>query len=508
MTLFKNAKWLIFGGIGYRLRGFLIGVAVGFGLSTLMPSAVDHIKGYLSWIVPQAHAALIEDFNHIDDLSVGAMDYFQVPQFANSDYGGQQFPVFTDGRLEFIELRLSNYDPCAGCTYSVEIWSDNGSNAPGVLLGQSVDYDYSTLPLRSFDPVPDIDDYPGIVIPLYPETSTSLDVLNGGLYWFFIEFVDGDGPSDQRIVTYTESGTGTGLRRRTCLTLPAGSCTNTSNLGNLKVSTYVETDPQPFTGIFNVSYGPHVSLDPDEYTLTYYCGHAGSIYVQDLAVSPAFVFSGEICGAGDSGPITVDLSGDITNLTFELRFGGVTVADSAATIFYNPNSGPVLPPDGSEEVDIGFCLPFLTSDEEVIEPELNVDEEISEGFLAWAKGVALGAFTAIYGGLSSVPVIGDYMVINCIMYDHFISNLDPSAPGFSYTVDFDTGFMGMDETDTFTLDMATAYDSLNAQVDASIDSDNYDTFRELMSVLLIFIVVWKVFSFVSFGSHHSDDDHS
>jgi len=52
MSLFSNAKWLIFGGIGYRLRGFMLGVFVGICVSSYFnfnSGFIEFGKKVLTW---------------------------------------------------------------------------------------------------------------------------------------------------------------------------------------------------------------------------------------------------------------------------------------------------------------------------------------------------------------------------------------------------------------------------------------------------------------------------
>jgi len=525
MTLFKNIKWMIFGSIGYRFRGFLIGVAVGFGIATFAPTAKDYIKEYLSWVFPTAYAAPYYDFNALDNVDApSGYAAYSIPLTNDTAFArGEQVQANSDGTLTHVQMRiLRNPDDVSPITlpgtFSIEVYEATaGGHVVGALLGQSADYDPNNLVEFVNTAGSDCDtvsldtDCPSTTYSIFPEFGGALDFTSGDLYWIFVEYYDGDGDpvgGGEALSWVRSPNTSDGLYIKGCTLLPATGCTQSDSSGSgndLKLATIFD-DGTPFEGgIFGVGYGPHISLDPDTYELPYFCNHAGDIWGYDSGVDSDYQDLGISCLSGDNGYLTLDLSGSLSEWSFQLVFDGLPIADAAATIYYNPNNAPVLPPDGADEVDLGFCLPFLTSDEEVIEPELNVDEEISSGFLAWAKGVALAAFSGIYGQIAGVPLIGDYMVINCVMYEHFVSNLDSAAPDFSYTVDFDTGFMGMDETDTFTLDMGAAYTSLEGQISSSLDSDNYDGFRYFMTVLFIFLIFWKVFSFI-FGGHRSHDD--
>jgi len=509
--MLKNIKWLLFGGIAYRLRGFMIGLVAGFALASFAPSAVSHIKEYLSWVVPTAHAAPYYDYNAVgtdSDLNSGSIPFVQIPNSNDNLYMGQRVQAFSSGDLTHIQARLQ-YDAGIDTAnqYRFHIYSDS-SNALGSSLGLSAYYDVDDLPdydvANTNDCTPANMYCPISTYSLYPDSLGSLTFSSGEFYWVLVEFLNPWGAGPAQINWASNISVTPTLRRVLCDSLsPLVGCSYATN-GNRFALTTIFDDGSPYDilGLFGVGYGPHISLDPDTYDLSYYCNHAGDIWGYDASVGGSYSDLGVSCISGDTGFLTLDLSGSLSEWSFQLMFDGIPIADSAATIYYNPNNAPILPPDGGEAVDVGFCLDFLISDEEAIEPELNVDEEISEGFLAWGKGVALAAFSSIYGTLAHIPVIGDYMTVNCMMYDSFISNLDPDSE-LVFSLNFD-GFMGMDETDEIEVDLTGVADDF---VVSGQDNPRYDGFRLTMTLLFVFVLFWKFWHLFHPSPPSAEEEH-
>jgi len=508
--MLKNLKWLVFGSIGYRLKGFLIGVAVGFGLATLAPSAADSLKGYLSWLIPSAHAVPYYDWDSsaiLDDTNS-----MQLTSALTNHYAGGRLTAFSDGVLSSLQIRAGRFDNDAGVgPFTLQIYEaqPEGSDwEPGDLIGESASYDFYALPDYTNNAWVQANcvtenlttinaNCPLINFPVTPESPGSLDFLTGDHFYYFFSHPTSDSDtgirfpriSDQYTDVYS-FGSYFHAHMENC-TLPSGTCSSFSSgntTGHLIRSIFDNGNPYN-PGVFSIANGPHVSFDSTIYSLGYFCGSSGDIWGYDPATSSDYSFI-DSCTAGESGYFNVALSGDVTEWLFQLRIDFLPIGESSATIIHDPNSVWFTgEPDGLGSLDpsLTLCNPILYSEYITPVSEYDEDEVITQEFINWGQGVVYSAYSYIVSQLTRLPVIGDAVIVNCLIYQGFISNLT-TDPVMTLTANFD-GFLDFDDTMEITLDYSAAIEGLQAGVE---ENPRYEDFRVTMTMLVIFIIMWKV----------------
>lgn len=516
--MFKNISYLLFGGIKWRLKGFFIGVAVGMALGSFIPDKLAE------WL-PSAYADATEwNLDGVDNLSTannGTQDnipgstgvdtilwHLKVPDSLSEDKIQLQ-------NIAYRMTREPDSPPSGTPSYSWYVYAPvntedslfttnvgstpAGMNATlpenyvGPLLGGTPDQLRSDLPLTT--DYPDIADWNG-GSDFPPITTADLLEVNPG----DLVFSPGDNFVLVLAVHWAYSSTSQirafesynalnpspyGVVRSSCSNETINSsCSNF--LGATQFSPMITINYEEYVEpqYWSIGYGPYISSSEITYNLPYYCYQAGAIWGYDPDVDGDYIDLGIDCTADEAGFLNLDLSSDVTPwlLIFEPAASPGTFWNDYSIVIYHDEYGPTIP-EGYEEADSGgLCFTILQYAGEDPPPDLDQATVVSMFFTAMGKFV-------------NIPIIGDYVMVNCWVKSGLIDSMVYDNIG---TLDVDIAMMG--DVDSFVLDLDGVRDQLKGSFD---DNAGYDAFRQLMTVLFwasVVFLLWK-----KFGSDHHDN---
>jgi len=511
--MFKNISYLLFGGIKWRLKGFFIGVAVGMALGSFIPDKLAE------WL-PSAYA----------EAPAGEYTTNAVSNVTSGDYGARAFPLSSGGQkhnvsfqvesdteanIESVSFRLARdsaipagascpiidcphflikvYRHAGPSTYSEmnDIPAADRELSLGEFLGASEYIDYDTLPLRTsyttgsnaLATAP-----PVVTYPIYESYLGSLNLEPGDRVWVMIEAYWAYNTSNEIFAWYSDydlRGVGAdpliqmacNTAKTTCAYFNVGSAAT----GMLSFNWQPTIDVPAY---WSIGYGPYVSSSDITYNLPYYCFQAGTIWGYDPDVDLDYIDLGIDCTADEAGFLNLDLSSEATpwELVFEPATNPGLFFDPYSIIIYHDDYGPVIPEDYEEADSGGLCFTILQYAGEDPPPDLDQATVVSMFFTAMGKFV-------------NIPIIGDYVMVNCWVKSGLIDSMVYDNIG---TLDVDIAMMG--DVDSFVLDLDGVRDQLKGSFD---DNAGYDAFRQLMTVLFwasVVFLLWK-----KFGSDHHDN---
>lgn len=487
----NNLTWMLFGGWRYRLRGFLIGLVVGLFLGVVF-------SGQIANLIPKAFADVVMDQDVTGDLS----SYVSSPGFYNPRYAFyllQGVEVGTDGLLESVKLYLRKGGGTTSASmYSIDIYSYNvETEMPDEFLGSSGNFNwYSTLTtdyqLKEFN-----------IEPL--ENEAQLYFEDGEKYVIVLNFSDCDENcvSNNRVIQWgliMEDYVGNAFL---CEDSAFTDCSGAfeSGVKALQFQSYVENEWEGLEPPA-LAYGPHIAL-VDSFNLGYDCNDDGAIWAANLsAVDPSFYDTGEVCDGQNSGVLELEgLETGINEWEFKLRVGDYWSDAVEALVYYDMDALPTAEPGdyGAYEGESCLSMVFYQGEDPLEEIDWSacvLSAFTSDECLEGGKRVVLSGFSRIGQAFADIPVIGDYLELNCVFKEGLIDNFEPDE-SFEVTAGLDI----LGETKNFDVDVKGVKDALSEALDENI---GYDNFRSLMTVFLWFGVLYVIW--LEFFSHRGHGD--
>lgn len=446
--MIRDLKYMIFGGIKYRLRGFLIGFTAGVILMAAAPS-------FISDLIPSANAAATVDISFVPPDS---------PYTPSKDYLVQAIEVEASGSLTSVSIEAYR-NSTLGTTPKIEnfyIYRGVGDlNTDSVLVYT----DTTDVPISGV----------AAVYQTYTWTlSTSLDIWAGERYFL----VWHDSNSFNGTITtasfgyqdYDYSG-----NYATCDTLWTG-CIDFSTDRVLSIETYLELDNPDFNEEveFYIENGPYLksewSAEPSGYyLLDYSCTEAGILSVKSLDLLDTVYNYRLHCDPTDEdegkGVLQLGLDTDETT-DWSLKY--ITDLDT---------------PDVNIQYDI------IILHEDIWTTYVGLGGDADDG------GIVAQAIGTVWDYLKSIPIYGDVIVISDMVVFDFFFHLNSADYTGEFTID--GSFMGVTINETYNIEAlaATVGDSANAV-------NGFEAYKGLITSMLLFSVAWSLWH--NFSRKHGD----
>lgn len=459
--MIRDLKWMIFGGIKWRFRGFLIGVAVGVVLSSFGGD-------FLRSLVPEAKAAEFADQSYMEGGGETGSDWTRqdLPVVAYSTDMYARYVLMTaqnDGYLSSATFRMAREQ--AGCDteqFAVGAFAFIGYDEIGEQLGASSWIDCSDLNIFSTEGNADENFEIGAL------SEQALYFEEGEQYWLGLNFEQGTISTGPNLNVELSNDFGSVWH----VWCADDDCSGDFEIDNssypIQVVSYFDTDPTYQEALWTIELGPYFksewSAPPSGYyQLDYSCADDGDIYIMSSTFSDtAFYDSSFDCVDGEEGQIVLELGTDeSTEWDLALYKSGTRYTQYSIEIFHDDIWTTYTTAGGS------------------------VDDE----------NVISSAFSYIWGALIDVPVVGDALALNNLIWRDFIANLGNSDVA---VIDIDSDFLG--ENYDVTIDFYDIVDDVQAELD---DNANYESFRILMTTLFWALVI---FGFVRSFTHKSEED--
>jgi len=467
--MFKNITYLIFGGIKWRLKGFLIGFGVGLMVSPFLPSISD--------LVPKTLAIAYED--QVNDGTPAG-------QFIiGNNYGLGTTRTFLQGveagqtgYLDMVDIYVDRgTGSCGVLTFTVDIYEQVATNTPGAIVGTSGSLNLCDLPTSGNEDWVTID-INGVGYDPY--------FITGDRFFIVINFPSANGASGvDREIQWSYTNYDYIGNAVLCTDSTFTSCTIATDPASFLFRTYVDADLDAPLGI-SFALAPYISNNSSTYNIAYECHQDGDIYGYDPSLGNVYLDLSESCIAGQVGTVTVPLSSEETDFWLALRDSNAQyVTPYMITVLYFPDA--IVEEPDYVPVDAGICTPFLVGDE----ASGTYDEDI---------GILVSSVFYIFGRIASTPVLGDYLTLNCLVYTYFIDTLgDADFPEIQLDLD---GYLGL-SLPALNMDLQSAYDQLYTEAHAI---DGYSTFKNIATTLLLFVILIGLWRIIDPAHHHGKDD--
>lgn len=525
--MMKNVSYLLFGGIKWRMKGFLIGVGVGLALGSFIPPFIQ------DWI-PQANAAdnsiYSSDSFNLDSINGGPYLESGTYQPMSVGFDHFSFPFVTRG-VVFTADQSGNI---SSVTLRPSFTGDDDLNGQGnwrVMLSR---LDINTLPADFYENGydsnnPPVSDMVGDVMGLSPWQDYQ-DIINpvldqnDPLYsdpldpWVFPPYtLDLAGPGPDSL--YVEEGeafilfvqqdwapqSGNNLTNST-ITLTSQNYSSHKDIIGYEGYTFICDDtstipsdcrafeiPRAYNAYFQfgeseqpvdywqISEPPHIADNQLQYDLSYNCFLAGSIWAYDPDEDNDYIDTGVDCDSNENGFLNLLLSGSFTHfkLAFEpVAFPGQLLEEYDIFITYDEDAPEF--PDDYDPAQSSFCINILQDD------DFDDDDE----------SAVISGFFSVMANFFDVPVLGDYLTFNCWIKAGIIDNLSIVDP---QNVDLKITVLG--DTDNLSLNLQNTKNQL---YNSFSQNPSYDSFRFTVTMIfwgLIAYLLWH-----SYANHHKDDE--
>jgi hypothetical protein len=444
--MIKDLKWMLFGGIKWRFRGFLIGLTVGFLLGSMGFSGIRD--------------ALADEsmFEFVPD------DSQTMDGYCNRDYVVQGIQVDDTGYLTSIDVYAQAtynqsitvsadlyYEEAGWIGALVETWTGVSAYNTGVV---GIDTDWDPLATYTLD----------------WDLSTPFPVDAGERFYLVLTTEACDNPSILHWATTAYDYVGNW-----------GFCTALTD------SSYCNEFPDSEVLSFTLNYSPDpLNSDPTLFI------DQGPYYKSDWSAEPSGYYS---LGYNCTEAGTIELYSEALGDSAYYEYGECDPADSWGGV-----GTMLLELDTGTQTDYGIRFydeyAILTTQYDILIQHDDIwSTYVSEGGDAEDENIVASAFGYIWEALTDVPVVGDALALNSLIWSDFIGNLGSSDVA---VLDIDSDFLG--ENYDVTLDFYDVIDDLQAEID---DNPNYESFRILMTTLFWALMIFGV---VRSFTHKSDED--
>ncbi len=444
--MIRDLKYMIFGGIKWRFRSFLIGFFLGVAATGLFPSFVQNVS-----------AAVIEDVSTYEQSDWANSN----PTTAAYPYKVQGVVPTTSGHLDSIDFRFAKNPGAGGGLFSIQIYDYLNDYQPGNLLGSSTNYTFSSNDLHtSCGSSP----YCMVNIPIEAVDGSKLQITEAQAFFIVLEAEDSAAsPNNVKWLTQTTSSYEGNIA--SCTDDTFTTCTTPSTSTEVQFILNIDDDYLEVP-TFSIESGPYFASTwgSGYYDIEYECYEDGDIYGQsDVLLDVSYNSLGVSCVEGDTGTLRLYLdTGNYTDWSLTLYQSGFPTTIYNIDILHDDIWLDGVGADGSPNI------PALTDDESSL----------------------LSGIYSLFEFIEAVPIYGDVYQIGDLMLNEFYLKLDSDDYDGVFTLN--GSFMGVPINQSYNIEAMAA--SIGDPVNLVTGFSDYKILVTSMLLLLVIISLWHKYT--------------